>query len=591
MKNDLSSSKRLAPLLSLLVLFVTLLLLTLFLSQQILVDISHGSSGMDAAIYYVVLGLPVTLLGAVVYQAAQLWRAKNKNQPGNRLKIRLSFFFLLIVLMASIPQGILSMSFIDTTMRSWLGTRVGEALKGGLNTALEYHQSRIDELKKAAASPLLPDISRSALKNQSPQILDIRMEEANLRPSSFQLFNSQGQQVLKTGDHQGFIPEPGNSLPGEGSLPKETTDKFSILREARALSIDGKAYMAVLALVLPKSFDDTSQSLTEALNSYNQFQQYNETFRKMIFFFYFIFALPILLTTLLISYSLSDDLIRPLINMEKATRRVAEGDFSTRILTPERSEFSFLAESFNAMTSELQVSRTKILQTEKVTAWQQIARQLAHELRNPLTPIRLSAERLLRRSQTAPETLGEIVDPAVQAIIAEVSRLDSMLKEFSDFARLPSPQKKLITLKPILGAIINLYSQAHPLVIFHDEGIKEDIQLRADPGQLEQIFTNLIKNAVEAMSGVGELFMRTSLVKKGNAFYCRIQIHDTGPGIGPDVREKVFNPYYTTKKEGTGLGLAIVERLVFDHQGSVWFESQENYGSTFFIDLPAEVGN
>lgn len=589
MKNDLSSSKRLAPLLSLLVLFVTLLLLTLFLSQQVLLDISHGAAGFDTAVIYLVLGLPLTLLGAVIYQAAQLWREKSKNRPGTRLKIRLSLFFLLVVLMASIPQGILSLSFIDTTMKSWLGSRVGEALKGGLNTALEFHQARIVELKNAATSPSLPEITRQALAAHDPELLNTKLEEANLRPSSFQLFDAYGRVVLKTGDAQGFLPEGAPVPLVDGPLPKETTSQFSILRQVRHLGVDRRSYTAVLSLVLPKSFDETSQSLTEALNSYKQFQQYNETFRTMIYFFYFIFALPILLTTLLISFSLSDDLIRPLINLEKATRRVAEGDFSTRILTPERDELSFLAESFNAMTSELQVSRTQLLQTEKVTAWQEIARQLAHELRNPLTPIKLSAERLLRRAQYAPEKLDEIVEPAVQAIVAEVNRLDSMLKEFSDFARLPSPQKRQILLKPILDSIVGLYSQAHPMIVFHNEGVKEDIQLLADPGQMEQVFTNLIKNAVEAMGGVGEIFLRTSLVKKGNASYCRIQIHDTGPGINPDVREKVFNPYYTTKKDGTGLGLAIVERLVFDHQGSVWFESQENFGSTFFIDLPAEA--
>jgi len=339
---------------------------------------------------------------------------------------------------------------------------------------------------------------------------------------------------------------------------------------------------------LPPGFDDTSRQLTEALDNYNQLKRSNDAYRSFFFIFYLLLALPILLIALLMSFTQSDDLVRPLINLESATRRIAAGDFSTRLLGPERSELAFLAQSFNAMTAELAASRAKLLQTEKITAWQEIARRLAHELRNPLTPIRLSAERILRRSQTDPEHLVEIVEPAVGAILTEVVRLDALLKEFAGFARLPAPQKTIVSLKPLVEDLLATYRAAHPDLQATAEGLAADVKVIADPAQMEQVFANLFKNSVEAMGGSGRLTVVANLVKKGAASYCRIQIHDTGPGIPPDLRERVFQPYVTTKTEGTGLGLAIVERILFDHQGRVWFESQPGFGTTFFLDLPTE---
>ncbi len=451
MDKDLSSSKRLGPFLSLLFLYLLLITLTLFLSQQVLSDIARGNSLFNKALIPVVSLLPLTLLGAVAYQGFQLWRQRKQNLSGSRLKLRLTLFFSLAAILASLPQGLLSVTFIDATLRSWL-------------------------------------------------------------------------------------------------LP----------------------------------------SLNHLQETAHQLGQYRHTFHTLILFFYLMFALPIFLIAVLIGFTMGDDLIRPLINLETATRRVAEGDYTVRILTPEHDELAFLASSFNAMTSELALSRTKIQQTEKITAWQEIARQLAHEIRNPLTPIRLSAERIKRRKDSDPQHLAEVVEPAVQAILTEVQRLDILLKEFSDFARLPAPKKQKFLLSPLLESILTVYTASHPDILVHAEGLKPQIELYADRAQMGQVFTNLIKNAVEAMNGSGELFLRSSLVKKGDKTYCRVQIHDLGPGLSEEVQARAFQPYFTTKKDGTGLGLAIVERLVFDHEGTVWFESQAGYGTTFFVELPME---
>jgi len=588
LKSDLSASKRFAPFLSLLGLLVLLSLLTLFVSRQILADATAVAHTPDAAIIALVLVLPLTLAGAVGYQVYQLLRDRRLGKPGTSLKIRISLFFLLTTLLASLPQAALSLSFIDTAMKTWSNQQWGRALEGGLQTALDYHYERIQNLRNTAESTDIPVVVLKALASKDPLAMGRLLTEAKLRADAIEVFDEKGKRLLAFGLTEARIGTSTKLPDQDGTLPKRTEGDSTVLRQLRHVQLPSQTLSVVVSIVLPPGFEATSRQLTEALDNYNQLKRSTDSYRSMFFVFYLLLALPILLIALLMSFTQSDDLIRPLINLESATRRIAAGDYSTRLLGPERSELAFLAESFNAMTAELAASRTKLLQTEKVTAWQEIARRLAHELRNPLTPIRLSAERILRRSRTDPEHLGEIVEPAVAAILTEVVRLDALLKEFAGFARLPAPQKSVVSLRPLVDDLLATYRAAHPDLQASAEGLAFDARVVADPAQMEQVFTNLFKNSLEAMGGSGRLTVVSNLVKKGTSSYCRVQIHDTGPGIPADLRDKVFQPYVTTKKEGTGLGLAIVERILFDHQGLVWFESQPGFGTTFFLDLPTE---
>ena len=587
MKSDAPRS-RLTPFLSLLGLLVLLTFLTVFLSQRVVSSGSWISAPPEGAWVTLVLAVPLALAAAVGYQVFRLLRDRRLGRPGTSLKIRISLFFLLTTLLASLPQAALSLSFIDTAMKTWSNQQWGQALEGGLKTALDYHYERIQDLRETAESPDIPGVILKSLASKDTQAMGRFLNEAKLRADVVEVFDQGGQPLLAYGPPELRLGT-GKDLPEvEGTLPQRTQGTFTVLRQLRHVALPSQILSVVVSMVLPPGFEDSSRRLTEALDNYNQLKRSLDTYRALFLLIYVILSLPILLIALLISFTQSEDLIRPLISLESATRRIAAGDYSTRLLDSERGELAFLAESFNAMTVELATSRTKLLQTEKITAWQEIARRLAHELRNPLTPIRLSAERILRRSQTDPAHLAEIVEPAVGAILTEVVRLDALLKEFAGFARLPAPQKTVVVLKPLVEELLATYQAAHPDLLASAQGLSADVKVVADPAQLEQIFTNLFKNSVEAMGGQGFLTVVSNLAKVDSTSYCRVQIHDTGPGIPDDLRSRVFQPYVTTKPEGTGLGLAIVERIMFDHQGRVWFESLPGFGTTFFLDLPME---
>jgi nitrogen fixation/metabolism regulation signal transduction histidine kinase len=240
------------------------------------------------------------------------------------------------------------------------------------------------------------------------------------------------------------------------------------------------------------------------------------------------------------------------------------------------------------MVSELEYSRLKTKQTEKVSAWQEIAQRMAHEIKNPLTPIKLSAQRLLRKYENADSNFEHVLRNSIDSIIREVENLNTMLQEFRDFARLPLPEPETINLAELVREVIATYSAPHQRIEFDITDINEKIEIKADRKQLYHVFTNLFKNAIDSITEKGKIYLRADLVTKGNLRYCRIQIQDTGSGIEPEQYDQVFNPYFTTKKDGTGLGLPIVERIIFDHNGQVWFESEKGVGTTFFIDVPVE---
>jgi len=217
-----------------------------------------------------------------------------------------------------------------------------------------------------------------------------------------------------------------------------------------------------------------------------------------------------------------------------------------------------------------------------------MAQQLAHEIKNPLTPIKLSAERVLRRWRNEPDKINEIIESSMMAIIQETEGLSALLNEFRTLSKPMEPSKTWTLMKEPIEELINTYSTSYPQVQFNSNLVENDITVKIEKHRLAQILTNLIINAIDAMNGIGSIDIRSDLVKKRDVLYCRISIKDSGKGISKQDSHLLFTPFYTTKESGTGLGLSIVERIVNDHGGAIWFDSAEGVGTTFYIDLPAE---
>jgi two-component system nitrogen regulation sensor histidine kinase NtrY len=227
---------------------------------------------------------------------------------------------------------------------------------------------------------------------------------------------------------------------------------------------------------------------------------------------------------------------------------------------------------------------TELIKAQKVAAWQEVARRVAHEIKNPLTPIQLSAQRLRKKFFEKAPDFEAIFDESTEVIVNEVGSLKQMVDEFSKFARLPLPQMARQSLHDIMREVVALYSGAHRDIEFQlilDEGLPP---LNFDKEQIKRVFVNLFDNAIQAMNQKGRLSVTTRYdTKKHRAV---VSVADEGVGINPEDQERLFVPYFSRKKTGTGLGLAIVHRIITDHDGQIQAANNQPKGAVFTFELP-----
>ena len=226
---------------------------------------------------------------------------------------------------------------------------------------------------------------------------------------------------------------------------------------------------------------------------------------------------------------------------------------------------------------------TQIQKVQRMEAWREVARRIAHEIKNPLTPIQLSAERLRKRYAPMLEGNGAILDKCTSTIIQQVEELKNLVNEFSQFARLPSAQLATSDLNEIVQEALFLFKEGHREVHFHCRpGVIPPVEL--DREQIKRVLINLLDNAVAAVAEKGEIRLATSY-DRSREVVC-LEVSDDGCGLAPDIKSKIFEPYFSTKENGTGLGLTIVSQIVEDHRGYVRVRPNEPRGTRFTIELP-----
>ena len=228
---------------------------------------------------------------------------------------------------------------------------------------------------------------------------------------------------------------------------------------------------------------------------------------------------------------------------------------------------------------------TPLIRAQKVAAWREVARRLAHEIKNPLTPIQLSAERMRRKLSSLAPAQADLVQECTTTIIGEVESLKSLVDEFSQFARMPAPRAVPADLHQLLNDALALYNGLFTDVVFERRFSDAVPQVRIDPEQMRRVIINLVDNAIEAMDRQGTIVIETAH-EPGNSIV-RVTVADDGAGIPPEERDKLFLPYYSTKGRGSGLGLAIVRRIVAEHGGSIEVSDNAPRGTRFTIELPA----
>jgi signal transduction histidine kinase len=276
--------------------------------------------------------------------------------------------------------------------------------------------------------------------------------------------------------------------------------------------------------------------------------------------------------TLLIARRTTD----PILELQRYTRRVAEGDLEARVETRSTDELGALASDFNRMTRKLKEQQAELVRAEKDAAWREMARQIAHDIRNPLTPIRLSLDLLERARREGSEGSEEILERTMDLIRRQVQNLHEIAEDFYEFTGGHKLDPEDLALQGLIEEVLHLHDAwAVELgVDVHTEG--PDAIVRADRGKLRRVFVNLVSNALQAMPDGGELFVDTAL-ENGRV---RVSFRDTGHGLAEEARAHLFEPYFTTRSEGTGLGLAISKQVIEQMGGSIELVPAEPEGDT-----------
>ena len=293
-----------------------------------------------------------------------------------------------------------------------------------------------------------------------------------------------------------------------------------------------------------------------------------------------------LLLALLLSLWTASRITRPLSQLASSVREVAGGNWNTRAPVESKDEMGQLARDFNQMTEQLVEQRDRMIQAERVAAWRELARRLAHELKNPLFPLQITIENLQRVRQASPQQFEEVFRESTATLLAELENLKLIVGRFSDFAKMPAPQPEPTDLNQVAREVMQLFdAQIHapgrPPVETALDLEQNPSLVSADPDQMRRALRNLVLNALDAMPKGGRLSVRTERVDGKMA----LEVSDTGEGLTAEECERLFTPYYTTKQHGTGLGLAIVQSVVSDHKGTISVRSAPGKGATFRIEL------
>ncbi len=337
--------------------------------------------------------------------------------------------------------------------------------------------------------------------------------------------------------------------------------------------------------------------------------EYRRTEKRTTFIALLIAAALIVAVAFWLSKILSKEINTPIRSLVAGTEQIANGNLNYRVQVQTDDEFAVLANAFNQMVADLKGRTEELKRAEKIAAWQDIAQKLAHEIKNPLTPIQLSAQRLQRRYHNNREGFAELLERCTQIIITEVEGLRHLLDEFSLLAQMPAPQLSLVNLRETIDSTLELFGELPTHIDCQIDFQPNLPPVVADTEQLKRAFFNLIKNALQAMSEVDTETQRdrieaSELKRQDSGFRIQgtltirafvsdhpsrvfVQFTDTGVGIPAEVCPKLFTPHVSTKKEGMGLGLAIVKKILTDLGGDIRLEEAESTqtGTTFTLWL------
>jgi nitrogen fixation/metabolism regulation signal transduction histidine kinase len=491
----------------------------------------------------------------------------------------------------------LASSMLAQSADLWFNPEVGQQLDRGVDVYKDYVKAIKDDMRHQTDAISADETLREAAKNKNTELIEAQLDALFPRfPELVTLY---------------VEDDKGNRLASRdrGRPVNEATERSLEVRHP--LSTDDDAPQAVATFAIDRRRLDELETTGNVVARYHQL----ESSRTAVYHYYlYAFAALLGITMLLTLVSgtvLARGVTRRIARLAAALNLVAEGDLSIRVAVTGSDELTDLAVAFNRMLGEMEQSRARIEFLQRIGAWQEMAKRLAHEIKNPLTPIQLAVQECHRKYSGDDPRFRALLDTTLEIVEEEVGTLRRLVGDFSSFARLPHAELQDADLGAFLGECSEQFAALEDAaesgvlpenlstynVDVHWDLPKEPLPVAIDRQMLRRVLVNLVRNAMQAIrdarktkDGEGkdggiQGHVRVSARKEGEG--AAILVEDDGPGIPPERRARVFDPYYTTKVDGTGLGLAIVKKVIVEHGGSIEAASSDKLGgASFVIRLP-----
>ena len=542
---------------------------------------------------YAVMTVPVVAALYFIIMSLRRNLYTNAARIGSSIQYKIAIAFVFVAVLPSLPVVLMSNFILNQTLSGLVLDNTSKALNDAITISnepvanmeynmrgeLEAMRYQMDNGTLTAASPE----GREYLRN----IYSVKGMTAIV----YTFYPGDGANALWLVDN---APD---------DIRTDITEFYGVARykdnsRIDRLSIKGRDFIAgsliynnnlvVIARPIPEDIAKSSESFTLALADHKRLATTISGLKSDGGLYLFILMLFIILVSVLLSLYLSKSITRPVIELSDATKELAKGNFNISLYRASDDELTVLFKSFNRMVYELNRSRKVVYQKQRLEAWREMARQVVHEIKNPLTPIQLSAERIHKRYLENHPDIKNIILSGTETIVEEVNVLKNILSEFTEFARLPEMKPVRTDINTVLESCVNFFS-GHENVTFHTEIDRKIPEIYIDKMLMKQTLNNLIQNAIDAVGESGNIYISSRLLTASGVNTVRITIRDDGTGIREFDKDKIFNPGFSTKLSGTGLGLAIVEKIIMEHRGDISCASEYGKGTEFVIDLPVDV--
>ena len=543
--------------------------------------------------------LVILFFTIILIQIFKLFKSKNTQGMGFKTNLRYITFFSTAILLPSILISVFSLILFSVGLQKYFDKKIRSAVNNSYDIAKNY----VEETKNTIQVDILLvawDINRNInLFYDNREIFKnlLRNQRLLRRLDEIHLVDSSGNLILSSVNNVAleYVPvqDKAFEMLSSENKPIIITDPITN-RSSSILKLNNfiDTYLYIVKFLDPRVINYL-RDIEQAVQFYYTVEN-SKTGIKITFALIYIIVVTLLLfLSIAVAIRFASRFFNPIANLIGASQNISLGNLHTKVPIIEAdAEIDKLNKNFNLMIDRLKTQQEKLLISERHEAWESVARKLAHEIKNPLTPIQLSIDRLREKYLSEIPNHKEEFDNYLKTINKQIKDIEHLVNEFSDFARMPKPILKTINLKEIVNRAVQLYLLSNNKISFNLFCKKETILIRADEEQLNRVFINLIKNSIESIIDkvkkdadfVGKIDIE--IKEKNNYIY--FTIDDNGEGFLDQDLNKIVKPYFTTKAKGTGLGLSIVNKIINDHDGKIYFKTKKN-GAKVEVILPKNV--